>query len=159
MDSQHLLIFAKPLSEGRAVDLGFWGRENGPEQWVIVHVSHLIGHLSICTNVDDAIFEKSGTVTVLTVKPRILKAVLNGAGSERSLSSREASPKESTPCSRVSPQPTISTREPLWLGIMWPCCYGNISLLLVNILADINWSKRTHKAMLGFFFVNFLHFF
>lgn len=39
MDSQHLLIFAKPLSEGRAVDLGFWGRENGPEQWVIVHVS------------------------------------------------------------------------------------------------------------------------
>lgn len=58
---------------------------------------------SVCTDLDDAIIENGGIVAILTVKPRIPRAVLNGAGSERTLSTHEASSKEPTPCSLVSP--------------------------------------------------------
>lgn len=84
------------------MDLRFWGRGNGPEQRVVLHGSPS-NLKSVCLsviNLDDAVMENAGRVTILTVKPRILRAVLNGAGSGRTLSTfREAFRKESTPFS------------------------------------------------------------
>lgn len=75
------------------MDLRCWGRGNGPEQRVVLHGSPS-NLMSVClsvTNLDDAVME--------TVKPRILRAVMNGAGSGRTLSTCEAFRKESTPFS------------------------------------------------------------